>query len=81
MSMCCCYTGLPLFTNVLSPRVKAVQLCIETLRQSTDAIYDVTVAYSSTLPPTSSSAQQRLVAPTLAGRFMSLTFFIQIKKV
>ena len=65
-SVLCVGAGLPLFLHVLTPRLKALQLCIDSLRSSADAVYDVTIAYSSTLPRLS-SAQQRLPAPSLGG--------------
>ncbi|XP_069829541.1 1-acyl-sn-glycerol-3-phosphate acyltransferase epsilon isoform X1 [Dendropsophus ebraccatus] len=37
--------GLPVLTHVLTPRVKATHIAIETMQDYLDAVYDVTVAY------------------------------------
>lgn len=45
--------GLPTYTHLLTPRTKALNLCLLSLHpHSIDAVYDVTIAFSSTLPPT-----------------------------
>ena len=62
--------GLEVLVNVLTPRTKAMSLCCDRLRSRTDAIYDVTIAYSDTSDPTT---KQRLPAPGLLGIcFLSL---------
>ncbi|XP_022089661.1 1-acyl-sn-glycerol-3-phosphate acyltransferase epsilon-like [Acanthaster planci] len=40
--------GLAVTNHVLSPRIKAVNMCIQGLRGHTAAVYDVTIAYSNT---------------------------------
>ncbi|XP_033645034.1 1-acyl-sn-glycerol-3-phosphate acyltransferase epsilon-like [Asterias rubens] len=40
--------GLAVTNHVLSPRIKAVNMCIQGLRGLADAVYDVTIAYSNT---------------------------------
>lgn len=40
--------GFPVLEHVLTPRLKALQLCVTGLRNKADAIYDVTAAYSNT---------------------------------
>ena len=37
--------GMPEFKNVLYPRVRGFHLCAETLRESFDAVYDITLAW------------------------------------
>jgi len=60
--------GLPLFHHVLTPRSKGLWLCTERLRACTDAFYDVTIAYSSTLQSTSNdNLTIRAAAPSLRG--------------
>ena len=58
------FSGLPNLDYLLTPRYKATQLCIDRLHQVTDAIYDVTAAYSNT---TDTTTGERLSAPGLAG--------------
>jgi lysophosphatidate acyltransferase len=55
--------GLPIFDQLLTPRLKALQLCVERLRPSADAVYDITIAYSSTLCP---QDKLRRVGPSLS---------------
>jgi len=60
--------GLPVFHHVLVPRSKGLWLCIERLRACTSAVYDVTIAYSSTLKSTSNdNVTVRTAAPSLSG--------------
>ena len=60
--------GLPVFNHVLIPRSKGFWMCTERLRARTNAIYDVTIAYSSTRKPTSDqNSTFRAAAPTLRG--------------
>jgi lysocardiolipin and lysophospholipid acyltransferase len=42
--------GLPVLTNVLLPKTKGFHTCLETLRDSLDAVYDVTIAYKNQCP-------------------------------
>lgn len=37
--------GLPILSNVLIPKTRGFHACLETLRCSLDAVYDVTIAY------------------------------------
>lgn len=62
--MVCNLLGVPVFENVLCPRVKALQMCTDKLRPAASAIYDVSVAYSSTVTP---SGKKRAPGPSLAG--------------
>jgi len=60
--------GLPVFHHVLVPRSKGLWLCTERLRVCTSAVYDVTIAYSSTLKSTSNdNVTVRTAAPSLSG--------------
>ena len=58
------FPGLPAYDNVLVPRQKALQLCVEELRPQCDAIYDITIGYSDTTDPETGA---RTIAPSLAG--------------
>ncbi|XP_012570836.1 probable 1-acyl-sn-glycerol-3-phosphate acyltransferase 4 [Cicer arietinum] len=42
--------GLPVLTNVLLPKTKGFHTCLEALRSSLDAVYDVTIAYKNQCP-------------------------------
>lgn len=42
--------GLPILNNVLSPRTKGFTACLESLRGSLDAVYDVTIGYKYRCP-------------------------------
>ncbi|XP_027330375.1 probable 1-acyl-sn-glycerol-3-phosphate acyltransferase 4 isoform X2 [Abrus precatorius] len=42
--------GLPVLTNVLLPKTKGFHACLEVLRGSLDAVYDVTIAYKNHCP-------------------------------
>ncbi|XP_068137458.1 1-acyl-sn-glycerol-3-phosphate acyltransferase epsilon isoform X2 [Hyperolius riggenbachi] len=54
--------GLPVLKHVLTPRVKATHLAIETMQDYLDAVYDITVAYEGTITPSG----QRREAPSMA---------------
>ncbi|BAT82725.1 1-acyl-sn-glycerol-3-phosphate acyltransferase [Vigna angularis] len=43
-------TGLPVLKNVLLPKTKGFHACLEALRGSLDAVYDVTIAYKNQCP-------------------------------
>ncbi|OIT31547.1 PREDICTED: probable 1-acyl-sn-glycerol-3-phosphate acyltransferase 4 [Nicotiana attenuata] len=42
--------GLPVLKNVLLPKTKGFYACLEILRSSLDAVYDVTIAYKNQCP-------------------------------
>lgn len=42
--------GLPVLKNVLLPKTRGFYACLETLRNSLDAVYDVTIAYKNQCP-------------------------------
>ncbi|KAI4336910.1 hypothetical protein L6164_015383 [Bauhinia variegata] len=42
--------GLPVLTNVLLPKTKGFYACLEALRGSLDAVYDVSIAYKNQCP-------------------------------
>ncbi|CAI9116667.1 OLC1v1017875C1 [Oldenlandia corymbosa var. corymbosa] len=42
--------GLPVLKNVLLPKTKGFHICLETLRASLDAVYDLTIAYKRRCP-------------------------------
>ncbi|KAF2324504.1 hypothetical protein GH714_014875 [Hevea brasiliensis] len=42
--------GLPVLTNVLLPKTKGFCLCLEVLRSSLDAVYDISIAYKHQCP-------------------------------
>lgn len=45
------FIDLPTYTHLLTPRTKAFSVCMEKLGKKVEAIYDVTFAFSCTLPP------------------------------
>ncbi|XP_056148414.1 1-acyl-sn-glycerol-3-phosphate acyltransferase epsilon [Lampris incognitus] len=53
--------GLAILKQTLTPRMKASHIAIETMRGHLDAVYDITVAYDSTLD----AAGQRRPAPSM----------------
>ena len=53
--------------NVLTPRHKATYLCFSELRECTDAVYDVTVAYSGT---TDKAEGQRIPSASMPGKIV-----------
>ncbi|XP_043110927.1 1-acyl-sn-glycerol-3-phosphate acyltransferase epsilon isoform X1 [Puntigrus tetrazona] len=53
--------GLAVLKHVLTPRMKASHVAIETMKEHLDAVYDITVAYEKTLTATG----QRRPAPTM----------------
>nr|XP_009675334.1 PREDICTED: 1-acyl-sn-glycerol-3-phosphate acyltransferase epsilon [Struthio camelus australis] len=53
--------GLAVLKHVLTPRVKATHVAIDTMKDYVDAVYDVTVAYEGTLD----HKGQRKVAPSM----------------
>ncbi|XP_059157781.1 1-acyl-sn-glycerol-3-phosphate acyltransferase epsilon-like [Physella acuta] len=59
--------GLQPLENVLFPRIRAVQVCIEQLGKSVDSVYDVTIAYGNTYD---FSTKQRLPAPPMQDFLM-----------
>lgn len=63
--------GLAVLNHVLTPRMKASHVAIETMKEHLDAVYDITVAYEGTL----TAAGQRHPAPTMPG--MLLLSYIQ----
>ncbi|GAV80661.1 Acyltransferase domain-containing protein [Cephalotus follicularis] len=42
--------GLPVLKNVLLPKTRGFSVCLETLRGSLDAVYDVSIAYKNQCP-------------------------------
>ncbi|XP_006654607.1 probable 1-acyl-sn-glycerol-3-phosphate acyltransferase 5 [Oryza brachyantha] len=42
--------GLPILNNVLLPKTKGFHCCLQELRGSIDAVYDITIAYKHRLP-------------------------------
>ncbi|KAL4584376.1 hypothetical protein LXL04_008976 [Taraxacum kok-saghyz] len=42
--------GLPVFKNVLLPKTRGFHACVEILRGSIDAVYDITIAYKNRCP-------------------------------
>lgn len=42
--------GLPILKNVLLPKTKGFNCCLQELRSSLDAVYDITIAYKHRLP-------------------------------
>ncbi|KAM4770671.1 1-acyl-sn-glycerol-3-phosphate acyltransferase epsilon [Rhinophrynus dorsalis] len=53
--------GLPVLEHVLTPRVKATHVAVDTMQDYLDAVYDVTVAYEGTINQTG----QRKEAPSM----------------
>jgi len=58
--------GLSVLKHVLTPRMKASHVAIETMKEHLDAVYDITVAYEGTL----TADGQRHPAPTMPGLFV-----------
>lgn len=42
--------GLPILKNVLLPKIKGFNCCLQELRSNLDAVYDITIAYKHRLP-------------------------------
>ena len=62
-------SGLAVTNHVLSPRIKAVNMCIQGLRGLADAVYDVTIAYSNTGEETAMEEYvERRPAPGMPGK-------------
>ncbi|XP_048701270.1 1-acyl-sn-glycerol-3-phosphate acyltransferase epsilon isoform X4 [Caretta caretta] len=55
--------GLAVLKHVLTPRVKATHVAIDSMKNYLDAVYDVTVAYEGTVD----HKGQRKVAPSMTG--------------
>ncbi|XP_032070931.1 1-acyl-sn-glycerol-3-phosphate acyltransferase epsilon-like [Thamnophis elegans] len=53
--------GLAVLKHVITPRVKATHIAIDTMRSYLDAVYDITVAFEDIIDPKG----QRKVAPTM----------------
>lgn len=58
--------GLAVLKHVLTPRVKATHVAIDTMKDYLDAVYDVTVAYEGTVD----HKGQRKLAPSMTGELM-----------
>ena len=58
--------GLAILKHVLTPRVKATHVAIDTMKDYLDAVYDVTVAYEGTVD----HKGQRKLAPSMTGELM-----------
>lgn len=65
------------FMNIMTPRFKAFQLCNNHLKNKCAAIYDITIAYSSTL----GRNYTRLVAPSLAEYLQGECPLVQINVI
>ena len=70
--------GMDPLKHHLTPRTKAFQLCVNELRDVTDAVYDITAAYSGTY-----CQGQRIVAPGLADFLAGICgeLHIHIKRI
>lgn len=55
--------GLSVLKHVLTPRMKASHVAIESMKEHLDAVYDVTVAYEGTL----TADGKRRSAPSMPG--------------
>lgn len=53
--------------HVLTPRMKASHIAIESMKDHLDAVYDVTVAYEGTM----SAGGHRQTAPTMPGKLLT----------
>lgn len=62
--------GLTVLKHILTPRMKASHVAIETMKEHLDAVYDITVAYEGTL----TADGQRHPAPTMPGLLLLLYF-------
>ncbi|MBN3275361.1 PLCE acyltransferase, partial [Polyodon spathula] len=56
-----CKEGLAVLKNVLTPRMKAAHIAVDSMKDHLDAIYDITVAYEGTLD----SKGRRKTAPSM----------------
>lgn len=65
------FTGLQAFESVLYPRVRALQVCVEQLKDTVDCIYDVTIGYGRAF---NFKKKQRMVAPSMQGLVMFWSF-------
>ncbi|ESO07515.1 hypothetical protein HELRODRAFT_75793 [Helobdella robusta] len=77
--------NLPAFKHLLTPRLKAFSLCVDVLKKKIDAIYDVTIAFSSTLSHTTTETQfitNRLPSPSYLDLFKGdMTIHIHMKRI
>ncbi|KTG04845.1 hypothetical protein cypCar_00032826 [Cyprinus carpio] len=64
--------GLAVLKHVLTPRMKASHVAIETMKEHLDAVYDITIAYEGKL----TAAGQRHPAPTMPG-FLPLSMILK----
>lgn len=62
--------GLAILKHVLTPRVKATHVAIDTMKDYLDAVYDVTVAYEGTVD----HKGQRKLAPSMTGELMYIRY-------
>ncbi|MGH0148830.1 UNVERIFIED_CONTAM: hypothetical protein FKN15_013790 [Acipenser sinensis] len=56
-----CKEGLAVLKNILTPRMKATHIAVDSMKDHLDAIYDITVAYEGTLD----SKGRRKTAPSM----------------
>lgn len=63
VSICVNLIGLSVLKHILTPRMKASYVAIESMREHLDAVYDVTVAYEGTL----TADGKRRSAPSMPG--------------
>lgn len=59
------HLGLQVLENVLTPRVKALQISLQELVGHVIAVYDVTIAYSNTKDPSGT----RIASPGMPGQW------------
>ncbi|KAL7988008.1 hypothetical protein Chor_006927, partial [Crotalus horridus] len=57
------WDGLTILKHVLTPRVKATHVAVDSMKSYFDAVYEVTIAYEGTVD----HKGQRKVAPSMAG--------------
>lgn len=78
MLTCSFPSGLAVLDHVLTPRMKASHIAIETMRDHLDAVYDVTVVYEGTL----GTSSERHPAPSMPGmRLFQIIQFFQVLRV
>lgn len=63
--------GLSVLKHILTPRMKASHVAIESMKEHLDAVYDITVAYEGTL----TADGKRRSAPSMPGTVTHFTPF------
>lgn len=73
---CMTIIGLSVLKHILTPRMKASHIAIESMKDHLDAVYDITVAYEGTL----TADGKRRSAPSMPGTVTHFTPFSYSQK-